>query len=253
VRTLVYAISGGRLIAVPTAQPTHRYYQLLTRYASAFAFASDIAMLSLGGALKRREKLSGRLGDVLSQLYLCSAVLKKFEDDGRPEEDLPLLHWAMEDGLFRIQAAFDGVLQNFPNRFFALLMRALIFPLGQCRRPPSDELGHRVSSLMMKPGAARDRLTVGMYLPKDEADALGALEAALVSTLACEPLQAELEKTRKAGKLKAREEMQLITEAREKGIISPEQALQLQRDYMLRRKVIMVDDFAPEQMRANQG
>jgi len=202
--------------------------------------------------LKRREKLSGRLGDVLSQLYLCSAVLKKFEDDGRPEEDLPLLHWAMEDGLFRIQAAFDGVLQNFPNRFFALLMRALIFRWAM----PQAALGRAgtsVSSLMMKPGAARDRLTVGMYLPKDEADALGALEAALVSTLACEPLQAELEKTRKAGKLKAREEMQLITEAREKGIISPEQALQLQRDYMLRRKVIMVDDFAPEQMRANQG
>ncbi|MDO8311081.1 MAG: acyl-CoA dehydrogenase, partial [Sideroxyarcus sp.] len=133
VRTLLYALSGGRMIAVPTDQPTHRYYQQLTRYAAAFAFASDIAMLSLGGALKRREKLSARLGDVLSQLYLCSAVLKKFEDDSRPEEDLPLLHWAMEDALFRIQSAFDGVLQNFPTRFFALLMRVLIFPLGQCR------------------------------------------------------------------------------------------------------------------------
>ncbi len=253
VRTLLYALSGGRLIAVPTGQPTHRYYQQLTRYAAAFAFASDIAMLSLGGALKRREKLSARFGDVLSQLYLCSAVLKKFEDDGRPEEDLPLLHWAMEDNLFRIQAAFDGVLQNFPNRFFALLMRVLIFPLGQCRRPPSDELGHRVASLLMKPGAARDRLTAGMYLPGDENDAVGALEAALVSTLACEPLQAELEKSRKEGKLKAREELQLIAEARDKGIITPEQALQLERDYALRRKVIMVDDFAPEQLRANQG
>ncbi len=168
VRTLAYGMSGGLLIAVPTEQPTKRYYQQLTRYAAAFAFASDIAMLVLGGALKRREKLSARLGDVLSQLYLCSAVLKKFEDDGRPEEDLPLLHWAMEDSLFRVQTAFDGVLQNFPNRFFALLMRALIFPLGQCRRPPSDELGHRVSSLLMKPGAARDRLTAGMYLPSDE-------------------------------------------------------------------------------------
>ncbi len=251
VRTLLYALSGGRMIAVPTGQPTHRYYQQLTRYAAAFAFASDIAMLSLGGALKRREKLSARFGDVLSQLYLCSAVLKKFEDDGRPEEDLPLLHWAMQDNLFRIQAAFDGVLQNFPNRFFALLMRMLIFPLGQCRRPPSDELGHRISALLMKPGAARDRLTAGMYLPSDENDALGALEAALTSTLACEPLQAELEKARKEGKLKAREELQLVAEARDKGIITPEQALQLERDYALRRKVIMVDDFAPEQLRAN--
>jgi len=251
VRTLAYAISGGRLIAVPTEQPTQRYYQQMTRYAAAFAFASDIAMLSLGGALKRREKLSARLGDVLSQLYICSATLKKFEDDGRPTEDVPLLQWAVEDALFRIQTAFDGVLQNFPNRFFALLMRALIFPLGQCRRPPSDQLGHQVSTLLMKPGAARDRLTAGMYLPTDEADAIGALEASLTSTLLCEPLQAELEKARKGGKLKSLEELQLVAEARDKGLITPEQALQLERDYALRRKVIMVDDFAPEVLKSN--
>ncbi|MDD4913122.1 MAG: acyl-CoA dehydrogenase [Sideroxydans sp.] len=251
VRTFLYALFGGRFISVPTEEPTARYYQLLTRYASAFAFASDIAMLSLGGALKRREKLSARLGDVLSQLYLCSAVLKKFEDDGRPEADLPLLHWAMEDGLFRIQSAFDGVLQNFPNRFFALLMRALIFPLGQCRRPPSDALGHQVSSLLMQPGAARDRLTAGMFVPTDEADAVGALEASLASTLVCEPMQAELEKARKEGKLKSRDEMKLVAEAHSKGLLTAEQVQQLERDFALRRKVIMVDDFAPEQMKAN--
>lgn len=251
VRTFAYAITGGRLIAVPTEGQTHRYYQQMTRYASAFAFASDIAMLSLGGALKRREKLSARLGDVLSQLYICSATLKKFEDDGRPEEDMPLMQWAMDDALFRIQTAFDGVLQNFPNRFFALLMRALIFPLGQCRRPPSDELGHQVASLLMKPGAARDRLTAGMYVPSDEADAMGALEASLASTLVCEPLQAELEKARKEGKLKSRDELELIAEARDKGLLTPEQALQLERDYALRRQVIMVDDFAPEVLRSN--
>jgi acyl-CoA dehydrogenase len=251
VRTLAYALSGGQLINVPTAQPTHRYYQQMTRYAAAFAFASDIAMLSLGGALKRREKLSARLGDVLSQLYICSATLKKFEDDGRPEEDLPLMQWAMDDALFRIQTAFDGVLQNFPNRFFALLMRALIFPLGQCRRPPSDELGHQVASLLMQPGTARDRLTAGMFLPANEADAMGALEASLASTLACEPLQAELEKARKEGKLISRDEMLLVAEARDKDHITPEQALQLQRDYALRRQVIMVDDFAPEVLRSN--
>ncbi len=251
VRTLLYALSGGRLIAVPTEAPTHRYYQLLTRYSAAFAFAADVAMLSLGGALKRREKLSARLGDVLSQLYLCSAVLKKFEDDGRPDDDLSLLQWAMEDGLYRIQTAFDGVMQNFPSRFFALLLRALIFPLGQCRRPSSDALGHRIAQLLMQPGAARDRLTAGMYLPQDEQEAVGALEAALASTLACEPLQAALEKARKEGKLKARDELQLIAEARDNGLVTAEQSLQLERDYALRCKVIMVDDFAPEQLRAH--
>ena len=253
VRSLVYGLTGGRIIGVPTEQPTKRYYQALTRYSAAFAFAADVSMLVLGGGLKRKEKLSARLGDVLSQMYLCSAVLKRFEDDGRPDDDLPLLHWGMQDGLYRIQVAFDGVLQNFPNRFAALLLRAMIFPLGQCRKPPSDHLGHQVAALLLKPGPVRERLTAGMFVPRDENDAVGALEAALASTLACEPLQAELEKAVKEGKLKAREELQQIAEARELGIIDAEQALQLERDYALRRKVIMVDDFAPEQLRAYQG
>jgi acyl-CoA dehydrogenase len=252
VRSLVYGLTGGLIIGVPTERPTKRYYQALTRYSAAFAFAADVAMLVLGGGLKRREKLSARLGDVLSQMYLCSAVLKRFEDDGRLAEDLPLLHWGMQDGLYRIQTAFDGVLQNFPNRFAAWVLRAMIFPLGQHRKPPSDHLGHQVASLLLKPGAVRDRLTAGMFIPSDETDAVGALEAALASTLACEPLQAELEKARKEGKLKTREELLQIAEARELGLIDSEQALQLQRDYALRRKVIMVDDFAPEELRAGR-
>ena len=250
VRSLLYALSGGRLINVPTGAPTHRYYQLLTRYAASFAFAADIAMLSLGGSLKRREKLSARLGDVLSQLYLSSAVLKKFEDDGRPAEDEPLLHWAMQDNLFRLQTACDGVMQNFPNRFFALLLRVLIFPLGRCRRPPTDELGHRVAKLMLQPGPARDRLTAGIYIKQDEEDAVGALEAALASTLLTEPLQAKLAQDAKDGKLTEMDELSRIAEARDKNLITAEQALQLQRDYALRRKIIMVDDFAPEALRA---
>ncbi|MFH2135141.1 MAG: acyl-CoA dehydrogenase [Pseudomonadota bacterium] len=251
VRSFLYGLTGGRLIYVPTGAPTHRYFQLLTRYAASFAFAADIAMLVLGGGLKRKEKLSARLGDVLSNLYLCSAVLKKFEDDGRPRADEPLLHWAMEDGLYRIQTAFDGVLQNFPNRLFALLLRVVIFPLGQCRKPPSDDRGHQVAALMLKPGDARDRLTAGMYIKRDEQDAVGALEAALASTLASEPIQAMLEKAAKAGKLKAMDEMSRIAEAREAGMINPEEAIQLERDYMLRRKVIMVDDFDSKQLQAN--
>jgi len=251
VRSFLYALSGGRLIRVPTGAPTHRYYQLLTRYAASFAFAADIALAALGGGLKRKEKLSARLGDVLSNLYLCSAVLKKFEDDGRPQADEPLLHWALEDGLYRIQTAFDGVIQNFPNRFFALLLRAVIFPLGQWRKPPSDELGHRIARLLLEPGEARDRLTAGIYIKRDEEDAVGALEAALASTLACEPLQARLEQEAKAGRLKAMDEMARIAEARDAGFITAEQALQLERDYMLRRKVIMVDDFDPQQLQAN--
>jgi acyl-CoA dehydrogenase len=245
VRSLLFALTYGHIVNVPTEEPTRRYYQLLTRYSASFAIAADFAMLILGGALKRREKLSARLGDVLSQLYLCSAVLKKFEDDGRQVEDIPLLDWAMQDALFRIQTAFDGVLQNFPNRVAALILRALIFPLGQCRKPPSDDVGHEVAAILSKQGMARDRLTAGAYIPNDENNAVGALEAALTSTLLSEPLQAELLQARKAGKLKSQDELEQISEAKLLNLITAEQAEQLQRDYALRRKVIMVDDFAP--------
>ncbi len=252
-RSFVFGLTGGRGIATPEGSATRRYYQQLTRFSAAFALSSDIAMAVLGGSLKRREKISGRMGDVLSLLYLCSATLKRFEDDGRPDEDLPLLDWAMQDALYNIQQAFDGVMRNFPNPLARWLLRALIFPLGKSIAPPSDQIGHEIAALLMQPGGARDRLTAGMYIPDDEQDAVGALEAALASTLLCEPLLAKLDEARKAGKLKARDELLRIAEARELGIIAAEQALQLERDYALRRKVIMVDDFAAEELSANHA
>jgi len=252
-RALVFGLSGGYGIPAPTDEPTRHYYQQLTRYSSAFALAADVSMLVLGGSLKRQEKLSARLGDVLSQLYLCSATLKRFEDEGRQAEDLPLLHWSMQDALYRTQTALDGVLQNFPSRFAAWVLRGLIFPVGKCLAPPSDQLGHQVSSLLVQPGPARDRLTSGMYLPTDEKDAVGALEAALASTLKCEPLQVKVEAARKAGKLHSMDELGRIAEARGQSVISANDAELLERDYALRRKVIMVDDFAPEELRSAGG
>jgi acyl-CoA dehydrogenase len=131
-----------------------------------------------------------------------------------------------------------------------LLLRSLVFPRGRYLSPPSDHIGHQIATLLMKPGAARDRLTAGIYIPDDEQDAVGALEAALLSTLECEPLHKKLHEARKAGQLNALEELLRIAEARDQGLISPEQALQLERDYALRRKVIMVDDFAPWELQA---
>ena len=145
------------------------------------------------------------------------------------------------------------MIQNFPNAVVRLLLSVLIFPAGQRLSPPSDHLGHQIAALLMRPGAARDRLSEGMYLPDDEQDAVGALEAALLSTLACEPLLAIVEEARKAKKLKALDELLRIAEARDAGLITADQALQLERDYALRRKVIMVDDFAPGQLRAHQA
>lgn len=249
-RSLVFGITGGLGIHAPPGKQTRRYYQQLTRFSANFALAADVAMGVLGGSLKRHEKLSGRLGDVLSLMYLCSATLKRFEDDGCPEEDLPLMHWAMQDAIYRMQQALDGVVQNFPNAAIRWLLGALIFPVGLRLSPPSDQLGHEIATLLMQPGPARDRLTAGIYVSRDEQDAVGALEAALISTLLCEPLQAELDAARKEGKLTARDELARIAEARDIGLIDAEQALQLERDYALRCKVIMVDDFSPAELRA---
>ncbi len=250
-RSFVFGLTGGHGIPVPAGHETRRYYQQLTRYSTAFAFCTDVAMAVMGGSLKRREKISARLGDVLSLMYLCSATLKRFEDEGRPAEDLPLLNWSIQDALYNIQQAFAGVIQNFPNLLIRGVLRVIVFPSGRCLSPPSDQLGHEVAALLMQPGAARDRLTAGMFLPANEQNSVAALESALASTLALESLQAELEAARKAGKLKERDELSRIVEAREQSIINVEQALQLERDYALRRKVIMVDDFAPEQLSAN--
>ena len=252
-RSFVFGLTGGRGIHTPEGKATRRYYQQLTRFSAAFALSADMAMAVMGGELKRREKISARLGDVLSMLYLCSATLKRFEDDGRPDGDLPLLDWSIQDALYKMQEAFEGVMQNFPNHVVRVLLRVLIFPLGKCMAPPSDRLGHEIATLLMKPGAVRDRLTAGIYVPDDEQDAVGALESALASTLLSEPLQAKVEEARKAGKLKERDELPRIAEARGLGILTAEQALQLERDYALRRKVIMVDDFAAEELRAKRA
>ncbi len=252
VRSVVFGLLNGRFIPVPLVA-NERYYQRLTRYATAFALLADSALLFLGGSLKRREKISARLGDILSHLYLCSATLKRFEDDGRPEADRPLFEWAMEDAIYRIEQAFDGVLRNFPNRLAAMGLRLLVFPSGMKARPPSDRIEHAIATLLMQPGEARDRLTAGIYLPDSRDEPIGALEGALYSTLECEPLQARVEQARRvhgAARVRGMTELERIADARAKGVLRPEEAALLERDYELRRKVVMVDDFAPEELPA---
>jgi acyl-CoA dehydrogenase len=178
VRSFVYGITGGALIARPRTAyaPLHGYYRAATRVSTAFALLADVSMLMLGGDLKRRERLSGRLGDVLSQLYLISATLKRFEDEGRQEADLPLVRWGVEDALYRAQRALDGVLANYPNRIAAGLVRVLAFPLGLPYREPPDRLGGDIAQLMQTPGAARERLVSDSYVPHPDGDALGYAE-----------------------------------------------------------------------------
>lgn len=250
-RAMVMGLTGSHFVTVPedVAPETRRYYQQLTRFSAAFAFIADISMGTMGGALKRKEKLSARLGDILSLMYLASATLRRYEAEGRQSADAPLMHWAIWDAMFKAQNAFEGVIANFPNRFFAFLLRRLVvFPLGRPYHVPSDRLGHEVASLLITPSAARDRLTAAVHLPTDLEQPVGALEAALQATVDAEPVEAKLKLARKQGRftpaLNLTGQVDVAwAQARDEGLISDEEFGLIERRNMLRDKVIRVDDF----------
>jgi acyl-CoA dehydrogenase len=156
-RSLWCSFTGARFLPTPYNDQTKHYYQLLSRFSSNLAMLSDIAMIVLGADLKRKERISARLGDVLSHLYLASACLKRFNDEGRQQDDLPLLQWAVEDSLYNIQKAIDELLSNFPNKWVAYLLRGIIFPFGTWLTKPSDDLDHQVAQLLQTPSDARNR------------------------------------------------------------------------------------------------
>jgi acyl-CoA dehydrogenase len=218
----------------------------LNRSAAAFGFLADITMLMLGGSLKRKERLSARLGDILAHLFLASCVLKRYEMEGRIREDADLAHWCLQDCQVNIAQAFQGVFENFPNRFVGRLLRGLLFPWGFAAHAPSDQLGHRVAQLLANPGAARDRLTPICFVHHDEHDAVGAIEHALAAVLAAEPIEAKIRAAEKKGLFKA-EPLANVRDigqlAADRGIISPEESAVLKRRDVLRDRVIHVDDF----------
>ncbi len=247
-RTFVLGLCGSHCTRAPSdiAPETRRYYQQLTRFSAALAYLADISMGVLGGALKRKEKLSARLGDVLSMLYLCSATLKRYEDEGRQAADAPLMHWAIWDAMFRAQNAIEGVISNFPNRMISALLRAMVFPLGRPYVVPSDKLGHDVARLLIEPSATRDRLTADMFLPKDEGDALATIELALAATVAAEPVEARIREAIKAGRFSAPPAADRGAAAVEAGVISADELTLLRRSSDLADRVIRVDDFAQD-------
>jgi acyl-CoA dehydrogenase len=247
-RSFVMGLCGSHCVSVPrdVAPETRRYYQQLTRFSAALAFLSDISMGSLGGALKRKEKLSARLGDILSMLYLCSATLKRYELEGRQSADAPLMHWAIWDAMFKAQNAIEGVLANFPNRMMAGFLRWLIFPLGRPYVVPSDRLGHEVARLLIEPSATRDRLTAGMHIATGEDNPVGAIELALAATIAAEPIDAKIRDALKSARLSVSSAEDPIAAAHAAGVITMEEVSMLARARRLSELVIRVDDFPPD-------
>ena len=252
VRSFWLGLTGARFATSPFKDQTKGYYQQLTRLSANLAFLSDMAMGTLGGELKRKERVSARLGDVLSQLYLASSALKRFQDEGRQQADLPLLHWALQDAMFKAQEAIDELLRNFPNRWIGLALRVIVLPLGRDLKRPSDKLDQQVARLLQTPSATRDRLAEGQYLTREEGNPFGLLEQALDDVLAAEPL---FEKICKAdGRKRPFTQLDKVAdEGLALGVINPAEADLLRRAEQSRLRTINVDDFDPIDLVANKA
>lgn len=248
-RSLVMALTLARFTRVPDQGATTRYFQHINRYSASFAFASDVAMLALGGYLKKKENLSARLGDVLSCMYLASMVLKHHENQGRPEADVALVDWACRTLLYKAQEQLHLFLRNFPVRWLASFMRVFIFPRGLTYFAPSDRQGRAIVDLIMNPSEARDRLCDGIYRTVEPGNALGLLQEALVLSLTAEPLEKRIRvEGVKTGKVTALDLPGQVAQAVAAGILTETEA-QMLRDYDRKvMELVNVDDFAPHEL-----
>ncbi len=249
-RALFMGMGSGHFSAVPSDRKTGRYYRKLSRYAAAFGLVADVTMLTFGGKLKQKERISGRLGDVLSQLYIGSAMLKRFEDQGRPAADQPILAWAFHACVYDIQEALRGVLNNFPNRWMAAMLKLIVFPLGARERRPNDRLGHKVASLLMAPSETRDRLTDGVYKTASPGHVIGAMEALLPEVIAAEPLARKVDKAVRQGELTGETYALRIQQAQQTNLLSKKEAELLLDVHARSMEIIAVDDFDDDELRA---
>jgi acyl-CoA dehydrogenase len=252
-RSFFLALTHAKFSRVPLNTPTRRYYQNINRYSAAFALASDFAMLTLGGALKKRELLSARLGDVLSSMYLASCVLKHFENQGRRATDLPLVEWSVRTLMYQAQEALHAFLRNFPNRWVAAFLRIFIFPRGRTYSAPSDELSHKVVELMTRSGEARERLSQQAYTTLEPGNPLGLLQEALDLSENFAPMERRLKQAQREGLIRSDYLGEQIEEAAKAGVISKKEAAELREYHDKVGALLAVDDFESEELARSIG
>ncbi|PVZ68789.1 acyl-CoA dehydrogenase [Pelagibaculum spongiae] len=244
-RALTFGLTGGRLfIKSPVSGPMAHYYRQFTRMSSALALTADVAMGMLGGELKRKERLSARLADVLSYLYIGSTVLKYYEDNGRQKDELDTARYSLDDLLYKTQVAFDDFFDNFGNPAVSLVLKRAIFPYGRSYRPASDALAHKMVKPMLQPCALRDRISSGAHISPSETDGAGQVEIAFQKLQKAEPLEIKLRKAQKKGKVNPA----LSVEDQIQQAVEVEVFSQLEADILLdyekiRREVVRVDEF----------
>lgn len=244
VRSILLGLTAAYMSPAPVRGAHAQYYRQLTRFSAAFAFVADSVLLLLGGKFKFKEKLSGRLADVLIHLYMCSAMLKRFEDDGRPEADMPFLAWAMEDSLYIIQQSLLGVLRNLPLPFIGRILRVVIFPFGTPYCGPSDKAVKAVAKLLLSESPSRDRLTAGVFV-SDRDDASGRVHKAFHLVLQAAPAEQAIKNALKES-VNIENYEGLVKRATESGVITEEQATMVRMAQQASAKVIAVDEFPPK-------
>jgi len=247
-RSFFLALTHAKFSRVPLNTPTRRYYQNINRYSANFALASDFAMLTLGGDLKKRELLSARLGDILSSMYLASTVLKHFENQGRRATDLPLVEWSVRALMYQAQESLHAFLRNFPNRWVAAILRIFIFPRGRTYSAPSDEISKKVVELITTPGEARERLCQHAYTTLEPGNPLGLLQEALELTKEFEPVERRLRQARKEGLLSSDYLGEQIDEAEKAQVISKAEARNMRSYHEKVLALLAVDDFDPSEL-----
>jgi acyl-CoA dehydrogenase len=250
VRSWWYGLTASRIGAAPGDDDTRRYFRKLNRYSAALAVMADTSMLLLGGKLKFKESLSGRLGDVLSQLYIASAMLKRHQDEGSPTGDQPLLAYAFHDAVNKIETALSTALRNFPIRPVAWLLWPVIFPWGRRAQAPGDRLGHKVASLLMTPCDARDRLADGVFTTPGEHNPAGRIVSYLPKFVLAEPVERKFLKALKNSDIEALEFDAQLDEGVREGWITADERRQLEELRTLTLDAITVDDFDTEELRS---
>lgn len=241
-RSLFHGLTKGMFADSPIVGPNAKYYRRLARMSAAYSFLADFAMLFLGGGLKRKEMLSGRFADGLMHMYMASAVLKRFEDTGRPEADQPLLEWSVRHALFETQVALDQILRNFPHTPIGLILRGIVFPLGRRYRTPNDKLTQACAHILLSESPARDRLTQGVYLSDDPEDVTGSIEYALRCVLSADEAERKLKQSRREKPYDV-DYSTWLQQLTDENVITSEETELLLVAAEATKRVVMVDDF----------
>lgn len=245
-RAFVLGLTNGRLSRAPNNE-LKRFYQQFARFSAALAYMADVAMVFMGGELKRAEKLSARYGDLLSYLYIGSCVLKYFEEAKCPAEELPIVKWICQDLLYKMQMQLDGILSNFPNRIVARIIRhVIIFPLGKNITPPCDRLGEKVAKLLSEPTQFRERIAKDLYLTPNDNNPAAKLEKILEQVIAVEPLEKKLAAARRDAGIHPKTRDEWVQAAVAKNVISSEEAKLLTSVFASKMNAINVDDFSAD-------